>query len=184
MALEELFFSVDVEASGPIPAEYSLLSIGCAVVGRPEATFYAELKPINSNAVPEALKVAGLDMETLRAKGEEPAAAMKRFATWIKETCGATHRPVFAAFNATFDWMFVHWYFVKYTGGSPFSISGLDMKAYYMGMMGTGWGGTKKEHVTKKFPTKAQHTHNALDDAKEQAELFGQMREYQKLRKG
>ena len=57
----------------------------------------AELKPLNANAVPEALKVAGLDMETLRAKGEEPAAAMKRLADWIKETCGATHRPVFAA---------------------------------------------------------------------------------------
>ena len=183
MALPEMYFSVDIEANGPIPGEYSMSSLGCAVVGDAGKTFYAELKPISEKEVPEAAKVSGLSMAHLKAKGEDPAAAMKKFAEWVRAAAGATHHPVFVAFNATFDWMFVHWYLMKFAGGNPFGISGLDIKAYYMGMTDGTWAATKKEHVTQKFPTTQKHTHNALDDAKEQGELFAKMREFQKLKR-
>jgi ribonuclease T len=29
----EIYFSVDIEASGPIPGEYSMLSLGACLVG-------------------------------------------------------------------------------------------------------------------------------------------------------
>ena len=44
----ELYISVDIEAAGPVPVEYSMLSIGACVVGSPEVSFYIELKPINN----------------------------------------------------------------------------------------------------------------------------------------
>lgn len=167
----ELYISVDVETSGPIPGEFSMLSLGACVVGQPSKTFYAELKPINDNFIDKALEVNGLSLEELKINGEEPAQAMARFEKWIKDISGA-NRPVFVGFNATFDWMFTNWYLVKFLDRNPFGISGLDIKAYYMGMKNVGWGETTKKHVRSQFQPKTQHTHNALDDAKEQAEIF------------
>lgn len=171
---KEIYISVDVEASGPIPGEFSMLSLGACVAGNTRDTFYAELKPLNDNFDKRALEVSGLSMSELKVKGEKPAEAMGRFEKWIKEMSG-DNKPVFVAFNATFDWSFSHWYFVRFLGRDPFGISGLDIKAYYMGMKKTQWRETAKKQVRAKFPSKQRHTHNALDDAIEQAEIFEKM---------
>ena len=47
----ELYVAVDVEADGPIPGPYSMLSLGMAVAGRSELTFYTELQPISDDFV-------------------------------------------------------------------------------------------------------------------------------------
>jgi len=39
---DELYVSVDVETSGPIPGEYSLLSIGACLVDQPATSIYLE----------------------------------------------------------------------------------------------------------------------------------------------
>lgn len=170
----ELYISVDVETSGPIPAEFSMLSLGACVVGQSSKTFYAEFKPINDNFIDKALEVSGLSLADLKTKGEEPAHAMARFERWIKDVSGES-RPVFVGFNATFDWMFTHWYFIKFLERDPFGISGLDIKAYYMGMRKIKWRETIKKQIRVQFPSKHAHTHNALDDAIEQAEIFEKM---------
>lgn len=180
MTLPEMYFSTDVEANGPIPGDYSMTALGCCVVGNPDAGFYAELRPISEKFVPAAVSVSGLTTEHLLEKGEDPAAVMDRYYRWVLDAAGKTHRPVFVAFNATFDWMFVYWYLIRFVGKSPFSISGLDMKAYYMGMMNSTWGLTKKAEVRKIFPTGLRHTHHALEDAREQAVLFSKMLDSQK----
>ena len=59
------YISVDVETAGPSPSNYSLLSIGACSVDDPSVSFYIELKPIHSNISPEAIKVHGLDLDTL-----------------------------------------------------------------------------------------------------------------------
>ena len=64
-APDERYISVDVETAGPIPGEYSLLSLGACVVGHPDDTFYVEFKPLNDNAIPEALRVSGFRLEDL-----------------------------------------------------------------------------------------------------------------------
>ena len=51
---EEIYISVDVETAGPIPGEYSMLSIGACVADNSDYSFYVELKPINDNADPAA----------------------------------------------------------------------------------------------------------------------------------
>ena len=171
----ELYISVDVEASGPIPGEYSLMSIGACLVANPKQNFYCELKPINNNFIPKALEVNGLSMEKLKVSGEAPAAAMARFENWIIKMTAGGYRPVFTAFNATFDWMFTHWYFMKFLGRDPFGISGLDIKAYFMGKHQSLWGATAKSKIRPFYPSKTAHSHNALDDATEQAEIFSRM---------
>lgn len=170
----EIYISVDIEASGPIPGEYSLLSIGACVINRTGKTFYSELKPLNSNFIPRAMAVNRLSLEKLKNQGAEPAQAMSRFGQWIKTVSG-DNRPVFVGFNATFDWSFTHWYFVKFLGTDPFGISGLDIKAYFMGKHHLSWQETIKKKARAFYTPKTSHTHNALDDAQEQAEIFTQM---------
>lgn len=172
--MEEIYISVDVETSGSIPGEFSMLSLGACVVGNSNKTFYVELKPLNGNFQEKAMEVNGLSMDKLKIQGEKLAEAMARFETWIKEIVGE-NRAVFVGFNATFDWSFTHWYFMKFLGRDPFGISGLDIKAYFMGMQKVKWGGTTKKHVRKIFPSTQKHTHNAVEDAVEQAEIFKKM---------
>ena len=171
----ETYLSVDIEASGPIPGEYSLLSLGACVVGDTAQTFYVELKPITDNYIQSALEVSGLSLAELQKNGAAPAAAMAEFERWIQRVAPEGSRPVFVAFNATFDWMFTHYYFIRFLGRDPFGISGLDIKAYYAGLTGAKWGETTKSRLDKRFKSKRKHTHNALDDAIEQAEVFEKM---------
>jgi DNA polymerase III epsilon subunit-like protein len=173
--LTEKYISVDIEASGPIPGEYSLLSVGACVVGDTSTTFYALIKPLNGHFIPRAMEVNGFSLEELKISGEDPAAAMVRYKSWLKSLCGEQYKPVFVGFNATFDWSFVNWYFVKFIGKNPFGISGLDIKAYYMGKTNCTWRETNKREVKRAYPVNLPHTHNALADAQEQAELFSKM---------
>lgn len=169
----EVYISVDIETAGPIPSEYSLLSLGASVVADAERTFYTELKPLNENAVPEALAVSGLSLAELAEHGEDPKAAFQRFRDWIVETAHNGKKPVFVGFNAAFDWSFVNWYFHKYLGENPFGFSPLDIKAYYMGLSGCRWGETTSNQLPNIFQaTDTVANHNALTDAQAQAEIF------------
>jgi ribonuclease T len=46
-----------------------------------------------------------------------------------------------------------------------------------MGMSGCAWEDTKSSKIPSEFKGKSRHTHNALDDAIEQAEMFQRMHE-------
>ncbi|PYI50016.1 MAG: DNA polymerase III subunit epsilon, partial [Verrucomicrobia bacterium] len=85
-------------------------------------------------------------------------------------------KPVFVGFNATFDWAFVNFYFHEYLGENPFGFGGIDIKSYYMGMMGCAWEDTRSSRIRSELKGPSPHTHNALDDAVEQAEMFRRMR--------
>ena len=103
---KEVYISVDIESSGPIPGEYSMLSLGACVVGDTTKTFYREFKPITDKYLKEALKVSGISLDELRGSGVEPKHGMLEFENWIKAVSNGK-RSVLVAFNATFDWMFV-----------------------------------------------------------------------------
>lgn len=166
---KETYISVDVETAGPIPGTYSLLSIGACVVGQVSESFYVELQPITQSFIPEAMKIVGRPLEDFSRTGHTPEEAMKLFRDWITSKDPS---PVFVGFNATFDWSFVNWYFHTYLGDNPFGIGGIDIKAYYMGIAGCTWEDTRSSRIPAEFKGNSRHTHNALDDAVEQAEMF------------
>lgn len=169
----ERLVSVDVETAGPTPGDYAMVSIGACLVDEPERGFYVELKPDRDAVVESALKVSGLDMAELKAHGTEPKQAMEEFAQWIRDVVPPqTHRAVFVGFNAVFDWMFVNEYFVRYGIENPFGHGGLDIKSYYVGMMGSTWEQTSMRHLSPKYLAGRPLSHNALGDARDQAELF------------
>lgn len=168
----EIFISVDVETSGPIPGEYSMLSIGACLVDDDTRSFSTLLKPINRNADPKALEVTGLSLDRLDAEGEKPAAAMKRFADWIAAITPDDGTPVFVGLNAPFDWSFVNYYFHRFAGANPFGFAALDIKAFYMGATGCTWAETKSSAMARNLKSAGKGDHDALHDAKYQAELF------------
>jgi DNA polymerase III epsilon subunit-like protein len=169
---KEVFISVDVETAGPIPGEFSMLSIGACVVSDVPMEFECKLKPINDNADPAALEVSGLSLGALRRTGVEPHAAMSAFADWIDRVTGPEADPVFVGFNAPFDWSFVNYYFHRFTGANPFGFAALDIKALWMGIAGCNWADTRSSRMAERLRPTTRGDHDALHDARYQAELF------------
>ena len=67
-----------------------------------------------------------------RSDLQEPASAMRAYVAWLKQLPGM---PVFVAYPAGFDFLFVYWYLICFTGESPFSFSALDMKTFAMALL-------------------------------------------------
>jgi DNA polymerase III epsilon subunit-like protein len=172
----EVFLSVDVETAGPIPGEYSMLSIGACNVDDETQVFSCDIKPINENADPKALEVSGLSLEQLRESGLTPVDAMEKFQAWAKSQAMAAQILVFVGLNASFDWSFVNYYFHKYLGANPFGFAALDIKAYYMGATGCAWSETRSSRLSADLKPRRHSDHTALRDAQYQAELFRLMR--------
>jgi hypothetical protein len=175
--LPELYVAVDVEADGPIPGPYSMISLGMAVAGRPDLTFYTELRPISDEFLPEALAVSGLDRARLIAEAPSAEQAMSAAAAWLK-SLREIGRPVFLAAPAVWDGMFVHWYFVRFTGSSPFGAtgSGVDLRSYWMGRTAGDWMTSRKTDILRALRLDLPHTHHAGEDAAELAQIFAAVR--------
>lgn len=170
--MNEIFISVDIEASGPIPGEYSMLSIGACRVDNWDKTFECELQPINANYDPAAMEATGLKLENFEKNGLPPTEAMNLFTGWLEKQKQSDGKLVFVGFNAPFDWSFINYYFLKYCHKNPFGFSALDIKAYYMGITGCHWSETSSSQIAKKVNPEKIGDHNPLHDALYQAELF------------
>lgn len=167
----EFFLSVDVETSGPVPGEFSLLTIGACAVEDDGQAFTCRLKPVTRRFDPEALRVTGLSLDELEQDGLDPAEAMGRFRDWVSQVAGEG-TPVFVGLNAGFDWSFVNYYFHRYLGANPFGFAPLDLKSLYMGATGCSWRDTRSSKMTSVLCPHLHGDHNALNDARAQAELF------------
>lgn len=182
----DLYISADIEADGAIPGRFSMLSFGLAVAGRydgnrferrdPELqTFYRELRPISEEFDSEALEVAGLDRDELQRTGADPKLVMSEAATFVRGVAG-DDRPVLVGFPVPFDWMFLYWYFINFVGDSPFDFSSaLDMKSIFQTKAGVVLSDAGKDDLPQNLRSGRPHTHNALDDALEQADIFAKL---------
>lgn len=191
----EFYISVDIEATGPNPGDYSMSSLGAFIAGarlksgdyvrfdRHDAqnTFYIEFKPLNDNFIPDAIKVGLLEgfeaddptgelrLQWMKDHGVEAADAIQQFARWVnlaqKRIEGA--RPLFTAYPAAFDWKFVSWYLDHFGVTSPFGFSGVkDLKETYATKADVPYSRATKRWMPKHLlKTDVPHTHHALDDA-------------------
>ena len=157
------WISIDIEADGLIPSEYSMISIGAVIVEKDlEKTFYAELKPISDNYMTDALAISGFSREET-LKFDDPKAVMLRFKEWLDNNCKG--KPYFISDNNGFDWQFINWYFLYFLGENPFGYNSTNLRSLYQGL-------NKDMCVNFQHLRKTEHTHNALDDAKGNAEAF------------
>jgi hypothetical protein len=186
----DAYFSADVETDGPIPGPFSMLSFGIVYAGsfdglhfdRPKAydrSLYKELKPISENFEPEALFINGLDRDRLSREGEAPKKAMTETCRWVNEVAGVA-RPVLVAYPLSFDWTWLYWYFVRFSAeGSPFDYSRcFDIKTALAVKASIPISEAGRSRIIPSLRSKRPHSHHALDDAIEQAELFANIFEW------
>ena len=173
----DTYIVVDIEASGWVPGEFSMLSIGACVAFDISKTFYVELKPINEKYTKEAMEVNKLSFEKLKKEGKDPKEAMAMFEQWVIKVSGK-NKPIFVAFPAVFDWSFVNYYFHRFLGRNPFERRVLEMKSYFAGKLGLSLEEATRDKLFQIFPATTKHTHVALDDAIAYAESFERLLRY------
>jgi hypothetical protein len=172
----EIYVSTDVEADGPIPGPYSMLSFGSAAFTADKtllSTFAANLETLpEATTDPKTMEWWRTQPEAwaeCRRNVQAPSKVIPEYVQWLK---GLPGEPVFVAYPASYDFIFVYWYLMRFAGESPFSFSALDIKSYAMALMGTDFRNTNKKTMPKAWMDSRPHTHQALDDAIGQGRLF------------
>jgi len=180
----DVYFSADIETDGPIPGPYSILSFALVYAGAYDGDtfyvpptynqhFYRELKPISEDFEQEALNVNGLNRQKLITDGLAPETAMTDAARWV-ENVSKGGNAVFVAYPLSFDWSWMYWYFMRFSNlKSPFGYSRcFDIKTAISLKLGRTVSAAGREKLPEVLRAKSKHTHHALDDAIEQAEIF------------
>lgn len=177
--MSEIYISTDVETDGPIPGPHSMLSIGSAAYTADKrllSTFSANLETLpGASAHPQTAAWWATQPEAwaaCRSELEAPEAAMQRYVDWVEALEG---KPVFVAYPAGFDFLFVYWYLMRFVGRSPFSHSALDMKTFAMALLRRDYRASTKQNMPRHWFDDLPHSHVALDDAIEQGALFCNM---------
>ena len=152
--MEEIYISTDVETDGPIPGAQSMLSFASAAYRADKtliSTFSANLETLPGAAghpdtmawwqtQPEAWDACRRDVQSINV-------AMNTYLAWLKALPGPL---VFVAYPVTFDFMFVYWYLMRFTGESPFSHSALDIKTLAMVLLGKPYRESTKHNMPKR----------------------------------
>jgi hypothetical protein len=177
--MSEIYISTDVEADGPIPGPHSMLSFASAAFRADKkliGTFSANLTQLpGATGDPKTMEWWRGQPEAwaaCRSNPREPADVMPEYVAWLKSLPG---KPVFVAYPAAYDFMFVYWYLIRFAGESPFSHSALDIKTYAMALLGTDYRESVKRNMPARWFDDLPHTHVALDDARGQGALFCNM---------
>lgn len=183
VASADVYFSADIETDGPIPGEFSMLSFALVYAGRYDGatferplsyatSFETTLRPISDRFEKEALQVNGLDRQQLLREGHDPAAAMADASNWIQaHAAGGT--PILVAYPLSFDWTWLYWYFVRFTGKSPFNHSRcFDLKTAIAVRGHRTVSSSGHDRLPTALKSTMPHTHRALDDAIEQADIL------------
>lgn len=153
----------DVEADGPVPGLYSMISFGAILLDeRLETTFYGQLRPISDEWIPNALAISGHTREETMTF-RDPKYVMQEFASWIAKH--NTGRAVFWADNNGFDFAFINYYFHAFHGSNPFGWSSQNINSLYKGI-------ENDMYASFKHLRKTRHTHHPVDDARGNAEAL------------
>lgn len=181
-ALDPIYVSIDVEANGPIPGPYSMLSIGAAAFKYPDPT-PVSVHTANLFCLPGAEIMEPSTAEFWRKHEKEYAAtqegrvmpieAMRAFNRWLCTLAPQTNQLACVAWPLGFDWGFVNWYLIRFVGRNAMGLSGIDLRTMAWAVRGGEFRGTNKKSLPKEwFPRSAPHTHVAVEDAIEQGGLF------------
>ena len=177
--MNEIYISTHVETDGPIPGPNSMLSFGSAAF-QPDKTLISTFQ-INLETIPGA-QGSPRTMEWWKGQPETwhavrqnpvpPAKAMRDYVAWMKKL---EAKPVFVGYPGGFDFMFIYWYCMRYTGECPFSHSAIDIKTYAMAIMQTEYRNSVKRQMPEHWFDEVAENVVCLHDAIEQGLLFCNM---------
>jgi hypothetical protein len=108
---------------------------------------------------------------------------MTEAARWVRQIAGEA-TPVLVAYPLSFDWAWLYWYFINFSAdGSPFNHSRcFDIKTAYAVKAHVPIGEAGRSRLLQSLHPQSRHTHHALEDAIEQAEIFGNVFEWEGAR--
>lgn len=166
---------IDVEADGPVPGLYSMVSLGAVIVEPTlDRRFLTNLRPISDRFQNEALAISGATRET-SLEYPEAEESIKNFNTWLLNL--EEDRITCASDNNGFDWSFLNYYMHRYLGANPLGYQTYHLPSVYAGCTGEFGQGYKDYRITP-------HTHNPLDDAIGNAEAMLSLAEQYNLNLG
>ena len=155
---------VDVEADGPCPGLYNLISFGLVSVADPASAFLGEVLPIlDSPGLPEARNICGVSFD-MQKTYRAPEIVMTEAHDWVLAITGGK-RAIFWSDNPAFDWQYWNWYAHKYVGENAAGFS-----ARRIGDLDAGRRGEPLNTLAWKKHRVTEHTHNPVDDARGNAE--------------
>jgi hypothetical protein len=179
MAKPEIYVSTDVEADGPIPGPHSMLAFASVAFdgdGNEIAHFTRNLETLaEAQPHPETMEWWATQKEAwtvCRTDLVSPQMALWAYVAWVKSLPG---KPVFVAYPAGYDFLFMYWYMIRFSGESPFSHSALDIKTYAMAILKKPFRDCTKRSMPRRWFSECKHTHVPLDDAREQGLMFIKM---------
>jgi len=122
----QLWIMIDIETSGPHIGTHSMTELG-AVAGSVRDgvvdRFEALVKPVGTKAV------ASKDsFEKAKKEGEDPKAALSRFASWSAPLL--KKKALFVARPSAFDWPWIVWYAWTFLGENPFVFKSVCASAW------------------------------------------------------
>lgn len=173
----EIYISTDIEADGPIPGVNSMLSLASVAFdsnGNEISSFEINLETIGVED-PDTMDFWSKNIDAYKETRKDivpPEIAMEKYNDWLKSLNGT---PVFTAYPLAFDYMFVAWYLMKYTGKNPFGHNGIDIRSYAMGMLNTTYKKAGKKDYPIEWFGDTLLTHKAIDDARHQGVMFSNM---------
>ncbi len=177
-----VYACIDIEASGPVPGFYNMVSIGGVAVRLDGEThvrgeeFYFELKPISEGFDDHAMSIHGIPRSHLEENGLDAREVLIAISAWVDTVKGDAERVLFVGHNAPFDWMYVAWYYAWAGLKNPFGYNALDTKAMMMGRLALPWRECNKERLVVAYPhlqaPRPEDVHNALHDAQFQADIL------------
>lgn len=186
LSTKELYLSVDIECFGPCPGLHSMVQLGAVLydhTGKELGSFCRNLEEADGTArdpdttiwwAKQEIEFPGI-MERLLQDRVLPYVAMTEFTAFVEEA-EKRHRSkiVVVAYPTGFDFTFLYYYLMRYTGKSCVGISALDLKTLTMSLFpGRGYRGYGRAEFPKQwFRKDLPHNHNALDDARELGYLF------------
>ena len=169
------YVMVDIEADGPIPGDYSMISLGAVIVEPAlNRTYYGTFRPISDKFVPASLAVAGFTRDQTM-QFDDPKESILKFREWV--VSNTKGRAYFTSDNNGYDWQFVNWYFHHFAGENPFGYSSTNLGSLYKGLV-------KDVFLNFKHLRKTAHTHHPVDDARGNAEALLYMKEHLGLKIG
>lgn len=188
----EIYISVDIETDGRTPGINNMLSLGMVALHpdtlNEHASFYRTLKRVDGLR-PDNTTMNWWDefpnaWAATRTNPQPADIVMIEAEGWAKSVVGQFNgaKAVFVAAPVGFDFSFYLYYAHRFVGDTVFGHRALDMRSWAAGAVNQPYLSPNHGVTIDDWKTSLPHTHVAIDDAREQAAIFGNMLKWRKQR--
>lgn len=185
-----MYLSIDVETTHDVPGVGSMLSLGvCAIQWSNRdskwgvvSEFYKKLIELPEGtwnpAVIDFWKTCPKALEEATTNSEDPAKVMLQFRAWCTELKWTWRRDLVPFANpAGYDYSFLRYYMVRFAGDDePLGHRCADMRSVVAEKLKIPFRQAGKGNYPRQWSRDGfEHTHSAIEDAREQAFLWARM---------